>query len=79
MLYSQQVNSITNALLYQLSYPGVLIYLNFLSTALRQMCRLCRLSCPFFILCRTESGTATLYMGPAFLYMSPVTCKAPEV
>jgi hypothetical protein len=57
---------ITNALLYQLSYPGMLIYLNFLSTALRQVCRLCRLSCPFFILCRTESGTASLYRRGGF-------------
>jgi hypothetical protein len=66
VLYYQLTERITNALLYQLSYPGMLIYLNFLSTALRQMCRLCRLSCPFFILCRTESGTAALYRNGGF-------------
>jgi hypothetical protein len=57
----ERLKRITNALLYQLSYPGMLISKDILSNALRQMCRVCRLLCPSFILCRTESGTASLY------------------
>lgn len=56
---------ITNALLYQLSYPGVLISKDFLSTAMPQMYRLCRLLCPLFVQCRTDYGTATLYRSQA--------------
>jgi hypothetical protein len=62
VLYSQQVNSITNALLYQLSYPGMLIYKAFPVLRRGKLSR-CVAFCASFWSCAVQNMAHAYYMG----------------